>query len=172
MSVRTEPRFTRDVDLAVAVSGDSAAEALVSSLRARGYTPLASVEQEAAGRLAQVRMVPGGEPEEGVIVDLLFASSGIEREIVDAANSLDVLPGLRVPVATTGHLLALKVLARDDRTRPQDRVDLLALLRRAGPEDIEAAETGLSLILQRGYARGRRVLEEFAALRQEIGDGS
>jgi predicted nucleotidyltransferase len=169
VSARAEPRFTRDVDLAIAVPGDAAAEALVAGLRTRGYVPVASVEQEAVGRLAQVRTVPGGEPEGGAIVDLRFASSGIEQEIVDAAVSLEILPGLRVPVATMGHLLAVKVLARDDRTRPQDRVDLLALLRRAGPGDVDVAEKGLSLIQQRGYARGRRLTEEFASLRREPG---
>jgi len=133
---------------------------------------VASVEQESAGRLAQVRLMPGGEPEEGVVVDLLFASSGIEREIVEAANILEVLQGLRVPVATVGHLIAVKVLARDDRTRPQDRADLLVLLGRTGPGDVEAAEKGLSLIEERGFARGRRLMEEFASLRREIGPGS
>jgi hypothetical protein len=37
VSVRTEPRFTRDADLAVALAGDAAAEALIHGLRARGY---------------------------------------------------------------------------------------------------------------------------------------
>jgi hypothetical protein len=67
----------------------------------------------------------------GGVVDLLFASSGIEPEIAAAADALDVVPGLAVPTARMGHLIALKVLARDDRTRPQDRVDLPALLQRA-----------------------------------------
>jgi hypothetical protein len=36
-----------------------------------------------------------------------------------------------VPVARIGHLMALKVLARDDRRRPQDFDDLRALRREA-----------------------------------------
>lgn len=43
-------------------------------------------------------------------MDLLFASSGIEHEIVAAADPLEVLPDLTVPVARTGHLIALKPL--------------------------------------------------------------
>ena len=39
ISVRAEVRFTRDVDLAVAVDDDAEAEALVYSLSIRGYTP-------------------------------------------------------------------------------------------------------------------------------------
>ena len=34
------------------------------------------------------------------------------------------------PVASIAHLIALKVLARDDRTRPQDRLDLAGLFRK------------------------------------------
>jgi len=49
--------------------------------------------------------VPGG-----IIVDLLFASSGIEPEITAAAEVLTVARGLRMPVARTGHLIALKLL--------------------------------------------------------------
>jgi hypothetical protein len=36
VSVRVEPRFTRDIDLAVAVAGDAQAEALVSALATEG----------------------------------------------------------------------------------------------------------------------------------------
>jgi Nucleotidyl transferase AbiEii toxin, Type IV TA system len=81
VSARAEPRFTRDVDVAVAVSDDQEAESLVRSLMAVGYRLLASVEQDAVGRLATVRLIhvsSGGE--QGVLVDVLFASSGIEPE--------------------------------------------------------------------------------------------
>ena len=37
VSVRAEPRFTRDVDLAVAVESDREAERLVGDLRGAGY---------------------------------------------------------------------------------------------------------------------------------------
>jgi hypothetical protein len=52
VSARTEPRFTRDVDIAVAVDDDGAAERLVRSLLADGYELLASIEHDVAGRLA------------------------------------------------------------------------------------------------------------------------
>jgi hypothetical protein len=60
-----------------------------------------------------------------------------------------------VPVARVGHLIALKVLARDDRTRPQDRVDLAALLRRAGDAALAEARESLALVTRRGFQRGR-----------------
>lgn len=160
VSARAEPRTTRDVDLAVAVAEDREAESLIFRLQSLGYKVVAVLEQEATGRLATVRLRPPGEGEGGVLVDLLFASSGIEPEIVRAAEDLDVLPDLRMPVASLGHLMALKVLARDDRLRPQDFDDLTALLKEAEPSDLAVAKTALHLIAERGYHRGRQLLEE------------
>src|SRR5436190_444868 len=74
VSARTEPRFTRDVDLVVAVSDDRDAEALVAFLKARDYRIASLVEQEEVHRLASVRLMPPGDPT--LVVDLLFASSG------------------------------------------------------------------------------------------------
>ena len=52
------------------------------------------------------------------MTELLYASSGVESEIVEATDDVEVLPGLVLPVATIGHLVAMKLLARDDRRRP------------------------------------------------------
>lgn len=163
VSVRTEPRFTRDADLAVAVADDAEAGALVMALRGNGYRDTAVLEQNSAARLATVRLSRPGEP--GVpIIDLLFASSGIEPEIVAEADTLTVVSGLRMRVATTGHLIALKILSRDDRVRPQDIVDLRALVRAANADDLARARRALTLITSRGYHRGRDVLRDFDTL--------
>jgi hypothetical protein len=154
VATRAEPRFTRDVDLAVAVGDDAQAESLVRDLGNAGYRVISVVEQEAVGRLATIRLQPAGEDDPAVL-DLLFASSGIESELVAAADTLAVVPGLTLPVATTGHLLALKVLSRDDRRRPQDVADLRALLRVATPKDVSTARSALALIQQRGFHRNR-----------------
>lgn len=163
VSVRTEPRFTRDADLAVAVATDGEAELLIYRLRARGYGIEAIIEQEAVGRLATARLVLSSEPRVPV-VDLLFASSGIESEIVTSAEPVDLLPQLRMGVARTGHLIALKVLSRDDVRRPQDLVDLRALLRVASPTEIARARHALSLIASRGYHRGRDLASDMDRL--------
>ena len=55
VSARTEPRFTRDVDLVIAVQSDTDAEQAVRALQLRGYRILAPVEQETAKRLATAR---------------------------------------------------------------------------------------------------------------------
>ena len=111
VSARAEPRTTRDIDIAVAVEDDHEAESLVSDLRARGFPADAIVEQTATNRLATARLHSTAS---GIVVDLLFASSGIEAETVTEAETLEILPGLKIPVARIPHLIALKVLARDD----------------------------------------------------------
>jgi Nucleotidyl transferase AbiEii toxin, Type IV TA system len=126
VSTWAEPRLTRDADLAVAVADDSSAELLVAELLARGYSLLAAVEQTATGRLGTVRLVRHDDGD-GVVVDLLFASSGIEREVVGDAIFTSVIPGLVLPVAAVGYLIAMKLLARDDRSRPNDADDLAGL---------------------------------------------
>ncbi len=155
VSVRAEPRFTRDIDVAIVAGDDEAAERIVFSLRQRGYGLVATVEHTAAGRLATARLMPPGEPEEGVVVDLLMASSGVETEIVAGAEVMEVFPGVSVPVCRAAHLVVLKILARDDDTRPQDRIDLVVLAAQLDdPAWREAAELA-ALVRARGYDRGR-----------------
>jgi len=154
VSARAEPRFTRDIDAAVLVDDDADSEDLVRSLLAQRYGLLASVEQDHTGSLATVRLAcPVGDGD--VVVDLLFASSGIEPEIIQAADMTEVVPGLDLPIATTGHLIALKVLARDDQSRPQDLADLRALLQIATAADLAVANAAAQTISERGYNRGR-----------------
>ena len=107
VSARTEPRFTRDIDLALAVPGDTGAEQAVTALQRRGYRIHALVEQ--------------------------------------------------------------KVLSRDDRTRPQDRVDLAALLRVATSTDLEKARRAVALIHTRGFQRDRHLARDLELL---IGQGA
>lgn len=166
ISVRTEPRFTRDIDIAMAVSDDQTAEDLVHRLLASGFKVMATVEQDAVHRLATARLLPTKEP--SVMLDLLFASSGIEPEICVEAELLEVFPGLTVPVAKIHHLIALKVLARDDRTRPQDVADLRSLITVAQTSDLDAAKQTVRLIEERGFNRSRDLAKALLAVWQEF----
>lgn len=161
VSVRTEPRFTRDLDLAIAVRDDAAAEALIRRVHGAGYRVLATVEQEATHRLATARLA--SREHNGLLLDLLFASSGIEAEICASAECVEVFPAVRIPVATLPHLMALKVLARDDQTRPQDAADLRQLIVAAEARDLTEAIQAAHLIEQRGYHRGRNLTEALQA---------
>lgn len=77
---------------------------------------------------------------------------------MDSAEKLEILPELSVPVARAGHLIALKLLSGDDRTRPQDVADLRALLSRVDAEELERARGALRLIESRGFHRGRELM--------------
>lgn len=168
VSARAEPRTTRDVDLAVVVTNDEDAEQLIFALQSSGYRVLSVVEQKATKRLSTARLAPAFGNVRAVLLDLLFASSGIEKEIVDQAESLEIFPGLEVPVARIGHLLALKVLARDDRHRPQDWDDIRALLVEASEKDIDEARTALRLIEARGFHRDKHLVEAFEEVRADF----
>ena len=159
ISVRAEVRFTRDVDLAVAVDDDAEAEALVYSLTLRGYTAVTRVEHEATSRLATIRL----RSPQAVKVDLLFASSGIERETVARAGVVEVPPVGDLPIARAEELLAMKVLSMSDE-RLQDRIDARNLLRMSINLDLECVRDNLRLITTRGYARKQDLNAKLAEL--------
>jgi hypothetical protein len=162
ISVRSVPRFTKDLDFAVAVADDSEAEDVVHRLRGRGYQPLEVLEQDYVERLSGVRLERGGSD---VVVDLLFASSGIENEVVASATRLQVLPRLSAPVAITGHLIALKTLAG----RNQDLTDLGSLIPSASAEDLEIARQAVRLIQERGFNREQDIVADLGKLIAELG---
>ncbi|MEQ1872623.1 MAG: nucleotidyl transferase AbiEii/AbiGii toxin family protein [Ilumatobacteraceae bacterium] len=165
VSVRSEPRMTRDADFAVAVSDDADAERLISALRVAGFVASTLVEQVATDRLATVRLEHASNP--GLFTDLLFSSSGIEREIVASAEQIDVMNGVVLPVASVGHLIAMKLLARDDRRRPNDADDLRALAQVATEGDWSAAAEAVALIETRGFNRERDLKSALSALRSD-----
>lgn len=96
----------------------------------------------------------------GIVVDLLAASSGIEREIVEAARATPELPG--VPVAMSEHRLAMKLLSMRD-ARLQDRIDARGLLA-TGLVDLAEVRRLLSLIVARGFGRGQDLGAKLDAL--------
>jgi hypothetical protein len=162
VSIRAEPRTTRDLDVAVSVSGDQEAEKISFLLKLRGYTPepVQHFVETADGRLSMARLRLPGAEEAVVGVDLLFAFAGIEDEIVAGADMLELLPGVRVPVASVGHLIALKLLAGRDK----DWADARELWSRAHAADIQLARHSLGLIESRGFQRGKDLSAAFARL--------
>jgi predicted nucleotidyltransferase len=161
VSARSEPRFTRDLDVAVAVDSDTEAEDIIAQMRGRGLSVLAVLEQSAADRMATVRLSPTGD--ESAIIDLLFASSGIENEIIQEAENFEITPGLKVPLARVGHLIALKVLSRSE-ARLQDSVDLQHLLAVADDTERNRAMEAVKLITERGYNRDKDLVSDLEHL--------
>lgn len=166
VSARAAPRFTQDVDFAVSVAGDDEAESVVHRLQVRGYAVGMVVEQDEVNRLATVRLIRPVPGSSQIFVDLLFASSGIEDLIVKRAERIEILPGCVAPVASVGHLIALKLLSADEH-RLQDYVDLRALLAVATPEDLTQAQDAAVAIVTRGFNRGRDLGKDLEHLRRE-----
>jgi hypothetical protein len=161
VSVRGEVRFTRDVDLAVVVKDDPDAEALLRQLRSFRMVAVGIVEQRATGRLATARMRDPG----GLAVDLLFATSGIEQEIVRAATPFQIDGVGEVPVATLEHLIALKVLSVSEQ-RPQDRLDLVGLL--SQQPDLRIVREALLQITDAGCHREQDLQEKLGSLLKQL----
>jgi predicted nucleotidyltransferase len=160
VAFRAEPRFTKDVDVAVAVADDDEAEGIVNRLQVRGYALASLVEQDYVNRLATARLVKPKAGTSSAFIDLLFANSGIEDEVVRRADRLEVLPGVFMPVASIGHLIALKVLAG----RHQDLTDLGYLISGASEADLDEARTAVAIIQARGFNRGLHLAEDLAAI--------
>ncbi|MGQ0842512.1 MAG: nucleotidyl transferase AbiEii/AbiGii toxin family protein [Sporichthyaceae bacterium] len=169
VSARAEPRFTRDVALALAVDSDTAADQVVRHLLGAGFELLALIEHVEMDRLGTVRLIAPGTL--GVVVDLAFASSGLEPEVVAAAGVLEILDVPEVPVAAAGHLVVMKLLARADH-RPHDHGDLIALAEVLKPADVDLAATAARLVTERGFHRDRdlaALLDEYlAAFRPDL----
>lgn len=162
VSARTIPRFTKDLDFAVAVADDGEAEETVHRLRSYGYYPAEILEQDYVERLSGVRLACTGSD---IVMDLLFASSGIEGEVVASADQLEVLPHLTAPVASTADLIALKVLAG----RNQDLTDLSYLISAASPTDLDTARDAVKLIQARGFNRQHDVVSDLDQLIRDAG---
>ena len=163
VSIRSEVRFTRDVDFAISVASDEEAEQVVFALSRRQYRPVTMVEHQSAGRLATARL----RSPEGITVDLLFASTGIEPEIVKRATIVDV-PGLGdTNVARAEELLAMKILSMSAE-RLQDRMDAQNLLLFNQDIHQESVRENLRLITAREYHRGKNLLKLLEALVAEL----
>jgi hypothetical protein len=164
VSVRAEVRFTRDVDLVVLVADDAEAESLIYELRSTGYSAVASVEHETRHRLSTVRLMSPSK----VKVDLLFASSGIEEEIVARATPIDLGTAGTVPVASAEELLAMKILSMSD-ARLQDRIDAQRLLQFAPELDVSRVREHLARITERGYSRKQDLEAKLNVVLRDVG---
>ena len=160
VSARCDPRFTRDIDVAIAIEDDARAEALVQKLGTVGFRAGAVVEQEAVGRLAMIRLFD----DDDTTIDMLTASSGIEAEVVADAESLEVVRGVVIPVARVGHLIALKLLSVAPG-RETDTLDLRHLAAVANSAEWDRAADAVEKITARGYSRGRDLGSDLRSLR-------
>jgi hypothetical protein len=166
VSQRAEPRFTRDVDLAIVAARDSDVEWLVQELRLVGYAPVTVVEHVDRKRLSTVRLASRS----GIVVDLIAATSGIEDQVVSRATPVALGAAGELPVARAEDLLAMKVLSMSDR-RPQDRIDAVNLLLVNEGLDLDDVRQSLATITARGFNRAQDLLGKLEALLASVQAG-
>lgn len=176
VSVRTRPRATKDVDVAVAVATDKDAESIGYRLTQAGYTLRDTFESKVTGYISTLRFNHPRDSRSAPepTIDVLFSSSGIERELVEAATPVRASLAPGIPVARIPHLIALKALSESDE-RPVDRDDLLALIRAASKAELDEALAAVALIQERGFHRGkdlRSLLREFIRKYQAKSSGT
>ena len=164
VSIRAEVRFTRDVDLAVRVDDDAEAEGVVLALGSHGYRPVATVEHEVRHRLSTARLVSA----QGVSIDLLFASSGIEHEIVERAQPVRLPTIGELSVGASEELLAMKVLSMTEH-RLQDRIDAERLVQCNPAIDLARVRANLKLIAERGFDRQQDLQAKLDAVLKAVG---
>lgn len=102
---------------------------------------------------------------DGVSVDLLVASSGIEAEIVAEAEVLEVAQGIKIPVARVGHLIVMKLRSVSEG-RETDSADLRGLVAIADDDEWSRVETSCQLVMSRGFSRGRDLVADTESLRK------
>ncbi len=168
VGVHSEPRFTSDVDLAILSEDDQSAEQLTVAMFHRGYQLVSQLENKPNKRLRAARLKLARE-ENCPLVDLLFAASGIEPEVVHNAVVAEVFPGISAPVARPAELIAMKLLASDNHHRHFDNRDMVVLIRDADSATIEIVLDRLALIETRGWNRSRDLKAELETLLQKIG---
>ncbi len=153
VSIRTRERFTKDIDLVIAVANDREAEALAQSMQSLGFDLLVVVEQEAQGLIATLRFRAPKSGSDDPSIDLILASCGIEPEIVAGASTVKKAKSWdRIRVATVPHLIAMKVLS-ESPGRPEDATDLRLLLSVATDSELAEARKAIALIEERGFNR-------------------
>lgn len=167
--LRVESRSTRDLDIVLAVTDDRQTDEAVLGLRIRGYRdhPTKPMLFRKDGRLFGVRLVSpalDAGDDTMAIVDVLTGCCGVEPQVVAAAEIREALPKVFIPVARSGHLVALKVLAG----RPQDQEDVRILLREIDAKELQLARQTLLSIEERGFNEGKDLLAELGKLMDSL----
>ena len=166
VSFRALERATKDIDVAIATTDDTEAENIILSLQSLGFHPATLLENKKQKRISTVRLLSAEFP--GVYLDLLFATSGIEPEVVESAEPVEVLPEVIVQLATRPSLLAMKVLSSTSKHRRQDLLDIDNLFAEATTEEIIHAKKLVSLIQERGFNHQQDLLALFDKLLTEF----
>jgi len=160
---RGRVRQTLDADIAVSLPDINKSDELINSLVLRGYGINNLYRNES--KLALARLFSPDNLNNLFEIDLLFDLCGIEQEVIDMAEVLEIWPGISAPIARMPALLAMKARCQELPERIQDKADLVnQLIPFATLSDIEEARILIQLVEQRGYNEGRSLLQDFNML--------
>ncbi len=156
------PRMTGDVDITVALAGDSV-HTLLASLRDEGFAQRFQLDE---AFLSTARLLPLVHQATAMPVDVLLAQPGLHTEILTRTRLVDI-GGAKVPMIGPEDLVAIKIVAgrrkdledvRGVLLEQWDRLDLdhvSSILRRL--ED-PPGDTRLARRLARQLSRVRKML--------------
>ncbi len=164
VSVYTEPRTTRDIDIAIVLKTNEEQLRIIEQLQKRGFSKASVQMHTLPTHKLGFRLGIPTSTGTSVALDLLCSSTGIEEEIVLGANKLEVFPKLFIPVASVGHLIGMKLLSQNDSDRLRDRDDLHKLIQIASPDEISTASNAVRLIQERGFSRGLNLVKLFSEI--------
>lgn len=213
VSARLEPAYMTHAGVVLHVSDEELAHRTLDRLQETGLHLLSVTEQMSVknwdhehGRPADPANIEIEPHPNGVVagarlvddtgdrdleLDLVFAASGIEPEIIAAADRLEILPGQPFAVARTGHLIALTLLSYSETGRPplaanfasmdeysseqayegiREHADLNALTGAAREEDWRLAWEAVDLMATRSATRSRDLRAAMAAFLAEAAD--
>ena len=117
--VHGEPRLTRDIDVTIGATPD-ALEDVLGAVRHVGLKPLVENLHEF---VRDTWVLPCGDIQSGIRVDLMFSFTAFEREAMNRAVPVH-MDNRTVRVATAEDLVILKILA----ARPRDLEDARTVL--------------------------------------------
>lgn len=125
----TEPRGTKDIDLAIALPAPS--DPVAAALDRLGLRVFrGALDQAVDGGSVRLRLEREGRPR--LVVDLLCAGTEFEREALARRRTL-ALFDVEIPIASPDDLLVFKLVAG----RPQDLADIDRMLRHGvAPQDV------------------------------------
>jgi hypothetical protein len=103
-------RLTADVDVTVELLDENPA-ALVSALSSAGF----QMRVESTDFVQRTRVLPVVHTSTGIAADIVLAGPGLEELFLERAEVHDV-GGVRIPVACAEDIVAMKLLAGDQRT--------------------------------------------------------
>jgi predicted nucleotidyltransferase len=166
VSFRTVERATKDIDFVVAATPDCDSERIIRSFAELGFVVETLLERKRVNNIATVRLL--GDEYPGIYLDLLVDATGIENEVVDSSEAIDVLPELSVNIASLASLIALKTLSSVNEQRVQDLIDLKNLIGEANCEELEQAAVLVGLIQDRGYSTEVNLKERYLEFRKRF----